>query len=203
MAAGGHVTGIEETKSSTKDKKGDEGADKATGAKAAAGAAAAGSKSAEPPAAVPPAPAPGAVTIQTIHNKKDAPPAPAPAPAAESKKSAPAASAAAAAAAAAIPLSDLFKRGDDGGLSRYDTSGETPARARSKPASTWKRMMSLGGGGSSYRYDGGDTGVGGEGKSSAEEVSESDRCVRACAVVGPWVCVLSFSIDRANEPTDQ
>ncbi|CAN0513412.1 unnamed protein product, partial [Ectocarpus sp. 12 AP-2014] len=203
VAAGGHVTGTEETKSSTKDKKGDDGADKANGAKAAAaaavtaaaaaraaaGAAAAGSKSAEPSAAVPAAPAPGAITIQTIHTKKDAPPAPAPAPAAESKKSAPAANAAAAAAAAAIPLSDLLKRGDDGGLSRYDTSSETPARARSKPASTWKRMMSLGGGGSSYRYDGGDAGVSGEGKSSAEEVSESDRCVRACAV-GPCVCVL-------------
>ncbi|CBJ32191.1 conserved unknown protein [Ectocarpus siliculosus] len=197
VAAGGHVTGTEETKSSTKDKKGDEGADKATGAKAAAaaavaaaaaataaaGAAAAGSKFAEPPAAVPPAPAPGVVTIQTIHTKKDAPrpPAPAPAPAAESKKSAPAASASAAAAAAAIPLSDLFKRGDDGGLSRYDTSGETPARARSKPASTWKRMMSFGGAGSSYRYDAGDAGVSGEGKSSAEEVSESDSALAAKA----------------------
>ncbi|CAM9660354.1 unnamed protein product, partial [Ectocarpus fasciculatus] len=97
VAAGGHVTGTEETKSPTKDKKGDGGAGKdadasaakaaaaaaiaaAAAATAAAGAASAGSKSAQPPAAVPPAPAPGPVTIQTIQTKKEAPPPPAPAP---------------------------------------------------------------------------------------------------------------------------
>ncbi|CAM9739242.1 unnamed protein product [Scytosiphon promiscuus] len=65
--------------------------------------------------------------------------------------------------------------GDDGGLSRYGLSGETPARTRSRPTPTWKRMMSLGGSSSSrsYRYDGGDMGVSGEAKPSAEEEAPS------------------------------
>eukprot|EP00752_Nemacystus_decipiens_P005739 g5192.t2 len=80
---------------------------------------------------------------------------------------------------AAAPTSPLYlsDRGDDGGLSRYGTTGETPARVRRKPVPTWKRMMSLGSTASSrsYRYDGGDMGVSGEAKPSAEEMFEGDR----------------------------
>eukprot|EP00903_Cladosiphon_okamuranus_P009937 g9433.t1 len=87
--------------------------------------------------------------------------------------------AAAGAAAPAAPASPVYlsDRGDDGGLSRYGTSWETPSRIRSKPVPTWKRMMSLGSAASSrsYRYDGGDMGVSGEAKPSAEEIFESDR----------------------------
>lgn len=87
--------------------------------------------------------------------------------------------AAAVPAAPAAPASPVYlsDRGDDGGLSRYGTSGETPARIRSKPMPTWKRMMSIGSAssGRSYRYDGGDMGVSGETKPSAEEMFDGDR----------------------------
>ncbi|CAM9481402.1 unnamed protein product [Pylaiella littoralis] len=89
-------------------------------------------------------------------------------------------------AAADTPFSP--DRGDDGGLSRYGTSGETPARVRGKSTSTWKRMMSLGGvstSSKSYRYNSEDvTGPAGadEAKHYAEEAAEADRIRTASSI---------------------
>lgn len=132
-------------------------------------------------------------TLATSSVTQDKKAAAAPAAPAVVAAAAPTTPVAPAVAAADTPFSP--DRGDDGGLSRYGTSGETPARVRGKSTSTWKRMMSLGGvstSSKSYRYNSEDvTGPVGadEAKHYAEEAAEADRCVCVCMFVLHLACV--------------